>query len=130
LGKGFWGFGYLWALVSWQASTQAPQPMHLLMSNKVASCVFSSGRAAAAAPGKLPAATPAAAAIPLLRNVLLEMSCPNLISFQVKNGVRSAAFLIFARKEPADDFRLQKFLLSEHQTHKGKRRLESTFCLT
>jgi hypothetical protein len=40
----------------------------------------------------LPAATPAAAAIPPLRKALLEMSCPNLNSFQVKNIFISATF--------------------------------------
>ena len=73
----FGGWEYLSALVSLQASTHSPQPMHLLMSSKVASCVSFCGAAAAAAPGILPAARPAAAAIPPLKNVLLEISCPN-----------------------------------------------------
>jgi hypothetical protein len=50
--------------------------MHLPMSSKVASCVSSGGAAAAA--GMLPAARPAAAAIPPLKNALLEISCPNV----------------------------------------------------
>jgi hypothetical protein len=40
----------------------------------------------------LPDATPAAAAIPPFRKVLLEMSCPNLISLQVINVIRSNGF--------------------------------------
>jgi hypothetical protein len=60
-----------------QASTQASHPTHLVMSNKVASWVCSSGAAAAATPEMLLAASPAAAAIPPLRKVLLEIACPN-----------------------------------------------------
>jgi hypothetical protein len=47
------------------------------MSSKVASCVCFCDAAAAEAPGMLPAANPAAAAIPPRKNVLLEISCPN-----------------------------------------------------
>jgi hypothetical protein len=47
------------------------------MSSKVASWVFLCGAATAADPGMVPAASPAAVAIPPLKKVLLEISCPN-----------------------------------------------------
>jgi hypothetical protein len=78
LGKGFTGSGYLGKFTSLQASTQASQPIHLLISIRVAKCECP--LSLDAADGRLVAAkVPTAARPPFkkdLRDSLVVISIP------------------------------------------------------
>jgi hypothetical protein len=67
-GKGFFGSGYFDAFTSWQASTQAPHPIHFLISIRVASSPLSAPLTVAGR-GRLDApSAPRAAILPLRKD--------------------------------------------------------------